>query len=95
MQHETKTAKLVHEIMIYAENELTALHSAVDRIFGPEQAELATQDWLRELEVMDWPAGAEIPNWRQPTFAAVRRLEERTGSFFAAIAGAPESAVQV
>ena len=89
MQPRSESANLVHEVMIYAENELAALYSAVHQVFGAEQAQLATQDWLRELEVMEWPAGSAIPNWRQPTFVAVRRLKERTGSCCGALAVAP------
>ena len=78
---------LVCEIMNFAENELAALYSAVLDLFGPEEAQITTEDWLRELEVMEWPPEAVIPNWRQPTLTAVRRLAERTGGFAAAIAG--------
>lgn len=62
---------------MYAENELAALYSAVHQRFGFEQAQLVTQDWLSELQAMEWSPESLIPNWRQPTFAAMRRLRER------------------
>jgi hypothetical protein len=73
------SVELVGECLTYAENELTALYSAVSELFGFEQAQLAVEDWLTELEAMEWPADSPIPNWRRPTVAAVSRLAERIG----------------
>lgn len=78
MQTAPLSVDLIHEVMIYAENELAALYGATHQLFGFEQAQLAASDFLRELEVMDWPAESGFPNWRQPALAAVRRLAERT-----------------
>lgn len=73
------SVELVAEYLTYAENELTALYSAVSELFGFEQAQLAVEDWLTELEAMEWPAESPIPNWRRPTVAAVSRLTDRIG----------------
>lgn len=86
MQYAPLPVDLVVEVMMFAENELAALHSAALQIFGPEQAELAADDWRRELEVMEWLPEPAIPNWRQPALAAVRRLAERTRGFPAVLA---------
>jgi hypothetical protein len=40
------------ELMIRVERELSAFFSAVAVLFGPEQAALATKDWLQQWEVM-------------------------------------------
>jgi len=87
MSHAPLSIDLVHEVMMFAENELAALYNAVLSIFGPEEARLAAEDWLRELEVMEWLPEPAIPNWRQPTFAAVQLLAERTRGLAAAGAG--------
>jgi hypothetical protein len=76
---------LIHEVMMYAENELAALYGATHQFFGFEQAQLAAGDFLHELEVMEWPAESALPNWRQPALAAVRRLAERTSGLAAII----------
>lgn len=71
--------QIVAELIAYAENELAALYSAVNRLFGLEQAQLTADDWLRELEVMEWPSELPIPNWRQLTAVSVSRLADRIG----------------
>ena len=71
--------ELVGEYLTYAENELTALYSAVSQLFGLEQAQLAVEDWLTELEAMEWPGELPIPDWRRPTVTAVSRLADRIG----------------
>jgi hypothetical protein len=73
------SVELVEECLIYAENELTALYSAVIQLFGFEQAQLTMDDWLSELEAMEWPAESPIPNWRRTTLTAVSRLADRVG----------------
>jgi hypothetical protein len=70
---------VVAECLLYAENELTALYSAVMQLFGFEQAQLTMEDWFSELETMDWPVESPVPNWRRPTLAAVSRLADRVG----------------
>lgn len=70
---------LVAECLIYAENELSALYSAVSQLFGLEQAELTMEDWLSELETMEWQLESPVPNWRRPTLTAVSRLAARMG----------------
>jgi len=80
MAHTPLSVDLVQEVMLFAENELAALYNAVLSLFGPEQAQLAAEDWLYELGIMEWPQESAIPNWRQPTLAAVQRLAERTGA---------------
>jgi hypothetical protein len=40
-------------LMVIAERELGAFIRAVTELFGPEQARLAAEDWIDELELMD------------------------------------------
>jgi hypothetical protein len=41
------------DLMVMAERELGAFIRAVTDLFGPEQARLAAEDWVEELELMD------------------------------------------
>jgi hypothetical protein len=78
-QNAQLSVELVGEYLIYAENELNALYSAVMQLFGFEQAQLTMEDWFREMEALEWPPDLPVPNWRRPTLAAVSRLAERVG----------------
>jgi hypothetical protein len=61
----------VAEFMTTAERELAAFYEAVFRLYGLKEARMATQDWIKELETMDWPADwGALPNWRHVTIAA-------------------------
>ena len=62
-----------------AERELSALIGAVTGLFGKEQAQASTEDWLDELELMDSPPRSEARNWRAVTIAAAARLADRVG----------------
>jgi hypothetical protein len=82
-----KTSSIVHtqqtpvervaELMTTAETELTAFYQAVFRQYGPKEARKSVQDWIEELETMDWPADWVLPNWHQVTIAAADRLAFR------------------
>jgi hypothetical protein len=60
-----------------AERELTAFAVAVTQRFGAEQARQFIEDWIEELELMDWPTGEALPDWRRITIAAALRLAGR------------------
>lgn len=60
-----------------AEKELAAFVVAVSELFGTEQSLQAAEDWMEELELMDWPTGETIPDFRQVTIAAAARLSRR------------------
>jgi hypothetical protein len=60
----------VAEFMTTAEKELVAFYEAVFRRYGLKEAKKAAQDWIEELETMDWPADWALPNWRHVTIAA-------------------------
>ena len=68
------SAERVNRLIVLAERELSAFLAAVNKDFGAEQASKSAIDWLEELELMDWPAREETPNWRQATLAASLRL---------------------
>src|SRR5712692_10175298 len=56
---------------------LGAFMRAVTELFGPEQARVAAEDWVDELEFVDIlpePAGRD---WRSVTIAAAARLAKR------------------
>jgi hypothetical protein len=60
----------VAEFMTTAERELVAFYEAVFRRHGLKEARMAAQDWIAELETMDWPADWALLNWRHVTIAA-------------------------
>ena len=82
-----KTSSIVHAqqapvervaaLMTTAEAELAAFCEAVFRRYGLKEAQKAAQDWIEELETMDWPADWTLPNWRHVTIAAADRLALR------------------
>jgi len=73
-----------------AEKELAAFARAVCEMFGPEHVRQAFQDWIEELDLLDWPQDKHAPNWRHVTVAAASRLTNRTkrrckGIYYASI----------
>ncbi len=60
-----------------AERELSAFIGAVTKLFGPEQAQASTRDWLEEAELMDNPSRSTPRDWRAVTIAASARLASR------------------
>ena len=67
----------VAELMTTAETELAAFYEAVFRRYGLKEARKSAQDWIEELETMDWPASRDLPNWRHVTIAAADCLALR------------------
>src|SRR5882762_9199207 len=59
--------QLANGFLVLAEKELSAFISAVHKLFGAEQARQSALHWIEELELMDWPSGESIPDWRQAT----------------------------
>jgi hypothetical protein len=59
--------ELANGFLIQAEKELSAFISAVHKLFGAEQARKSALHWIEELELMDWPSGESIPDWRRAT----------------------------
>jgi len=64
-------------LMIIAERELGAFIRAVTELFGPEQARLAAEDWVDELELMDALPGPTRRDWGSVTVAASAQLARR------------------
>ena len=62
--------QVANRFLVLAEKELTAFMSAVQKMFGPEQARQSALHWIEELERMDWPSGESIPDWRRATVLA-------------------------
>jgi hypothetical protein len=60
-----------------AECELSAFITAVKELFGPNQAQLSSLDWLDELELMDSQLETTNRHWREVTIAASARLANR------------------
>jgi len=65
------------KLMTMAERELGSFISGVTELFGSEQARLAVEDWLDELELMETLSGLNVRNWRSITIAASARLAIR------------------
>jgi hypothetical protein len=69
-------AQLASVLLMLAEKELSAFITAVNELFGAEQARQSAVDWIEELKLMDWPAGESIPDWRQATLGAGGRTRQ-------------------
>jgi hypothetical protein len=65
------------DLMAMAERELGAFIRAVTELFGPEQARLAAEDWIDELESMDALPGLARGDWGSVTVTASARLAKR------------------
>jgi hypothetical protein len=65
------------DLMVIAEQELGAFIRAVTELFGPEQARLATEDWIDEVELMDALPGPTRREWGSVTVAASIQLARR------------------
>jgi hypothetical protein len=66
--------------MAIAERELGAFIRAVTELFGPEQARLAADDWINQLELMDDLPGPTKRYWGSVTVAALAQLARRLNS---------------
>src|SRR6266404_2019341 len=66
--------QLANDFIVLAEKELSAFIRAVQKLFGAEQARQSTLHWIEELQLMDWPSGESIPDWRRATVVASARL---------------------
>ena len=60
-----------------AERELFSFVAAVTRLFGPEEAKVAADYWLDELEIADSLPRFSARDWRSVTIAASARLVNR------------------
>jgi hypothetical protein len=67
----------VAEFLTTAERELAAFYEVVFRRYGLKEARKAAQDWIEELETMDWPADWTLPSWRHVTIAGADCLAFR------------------
>jgi hypothetical protein len=65
------------DLMAVAVRELGAFIGAVTELFGPEQARLAADDWINELELMDDLPGPAKRHWGSITVAALAQLARR------------------
>jgi hypothetical protein len=67
------------ELTTMAARELAAFFNAITQLFGPEQADLSAEDWLRELiKVGDLPTSTR--EWRLITAKASTRLARRVSA---------------
>jgi hypothetical protein len=65
------------DLMAVAERELGAFIRVATELFGPDQARLAADDWINELELMDVLPGPTERHWRSVTVAALAQLARR------------------
>jgi hypothetical protein len=65
------------DLFAAAEHELTAFTGAVAHLFGADQARLAANDWLTELESMESLPGNPACDWRAISASAAARLAVR------------------
>ena len=76
-EHELFSNSIYEEQTHLAERELAAFIGAVRELFGPEQAQASTEDWLEKSALMDCPPISTRKDWRSVTIAASARLATR------------------
>jgi hypothetical protein len=69
-EHERSKAQL----QASAEREMSAFIAAVNQLFDAELGRKAENNWIKELDLMNWPSDASAINWRKLTIAAAFRL---------------------
>ena len=74
---EQSCAELAAELTPDLEKQMAAYAGAVQELFGSEQVPQSVEDWMAEFELMNWPPGTAIPDWRLVTIAAASRLAVR------------------
>jgi hypothetical protein len=70
-------ARSTAQLLASAERELSSFVTAVDELFGAEQALQAAENWLEELVQTDWLSEASVIDWRRVTVAAAARFVSR------------------
>jgi hypothetical protein len=71
------SAWIITHLFLAAERELASFYGAIERKYGPEEARKAADDWIDEVETMEWPLDGVLPNWRRVTIVAADRLAYR------------------
>jgi hypothetical protein len=64
--------------LLIAERAVAAFISAVNEVLGPDHAYEAAEFWIEQLNIMDWLASDELPDWRYITKEAAARLASNT-----------------
>jgi hypothetical protein len=75
--HESFSNSTYDEQTHLAERELSSFVAAITKLFGPDEARVAAEDWLDESDLMDSPPRSEARDWRSVTIAASARLADR------------------
>ena len=73
-EHESFSSSIYEEQMHQEELEMYLFICAVTEVFGPVQAEFASEAWLEEADLIDAPPLSNSRNWRSVTMAAAARL---------------------
>jgi hypothetical protein len=60
-----------------AERELGAFAQAVNKLFGFAHVGRSIEDWVEEVESIDWATGGAIPDWSRVTMATAARPASR------------------
>jgi hypothetical protein len=76
-RHSQMSDLCVDQLLIGVEKELAAFYATVFNMYGVEEARLAVDDWIKALEMVDWPVDGALPNWRQVTIVAADCLATR------------------
>lgn len=64
------------ELLVMAEQELTAFFSAVRELFGSKQAKISAEDWLQEITAINH-LPASTRDWRLLTINVASQLANR------------------
>src|SRR6202795_2157635 len=77
MNGKTVTVRLARTLWSSQRRNERAYLRAVTELFGPEQARLAAEDWVDELELTDALPGPTRRDWGSVTVAASAQLARR------------------
>jgi hypothetical protein len=83
------------DLTVAAERELGAFVNAVSDLYGPDQARLAAEDWLLELEMMDMAPELSCRVWRTLTIVSASRLAVRLNAASSDTKVSPDTFVQL
>jgi len=75
---ESSCIELAAALVPDAEKELAAYARAVYESYGAEQVGQSVEDWMAELDSVEWPLDGKMADWRRVTIAAAHRLAIRT-----------------
>jgi hypothetical protein len=77
VETQQESVEMIADLLLTAERELASFYEAIEKSYGPKEARKAANDWIDEVETMDWPVDGVVPNWRRVSIVAADCLASR------------------